>query len=132
MGSFTCGGNQCILHCKPPGIGKQLPTFQHEAPRPRFEPAATEVRGENSNHYTTEPPNRWCKQNIKSWDLTRIILTLDQSVGLEGYLLEYFIFVVNIILYCVFILSAISPYTTGLKVLYDPSDCTSTVQLPNY
>ena len=22
MGSFTGGGNQCILHCKPPGIGK--------------------------------------------------------------------------------------------------------------
>ena len=32
----------------------------------------------------------------------------------------------------VFILNAISPCTTGLKVLFDPSDCTSTVQLSNY
>ena len=28
--------------------------------------------------------------------------------------------------YYVFILSAISPYTTGLKALLNPSDCTST------
>ena len=53
-GSFTGGGNQCMLHCKPPGIGKSLPTFQHEAPGKRFEPAASEVGGENS---TTTPPS---------------------------------------------------------------------------
>ena len=35
-----------------------LPTFQHEAPSPRFEPAASEVGGKNSNRYTTEPPGR--------------------------------------------------------------------------
>ena len=38
------------------------------------------------------------------------------------------------IIFCivfVFILRAISPCTTGLKTLYDPSDCTSTVQLSN-
>ena len=35
-GLFTGGGNQCILYCKPPGIGKLLTTFQHE-----------EVGGEN-------------------------------------------------------------------------------------
>ena len=28
--------------------------------------------------------------------------------------------------YCVFILSAISPYTTGLKALFNQSDCTGT------
>ena len=32
----------------------------------------------------------------------------------------------------VFILRAISPCTTGLKALYDPFDCTSTVQLSIY
>ena len=26
----TGGGNQRILHCKPPDIGKYLPTFQHD------------------------------------------------------------------------------------------------------
>ena len=31
--------------------------YQHEAPGPRFEQAASEVEGENYNHYTTEPPN---------------------------------------------------------------------------
>ena len=31
-----------------------------------------------------------------------------------------------IILYCVFILIAMSPYTTGLKALLNPSDCTGT------
>ena len=30
------------------------------------------------------------------------------------------------VLYCVFILSAISPYITGLKVLFNQSDCTDT------
>ena len=54
-GQFTGGGNQCILHCKPLGIGKWLPTFKHEAPGLRFELAASAVGGENSNHYTTEP-----------------------------------------------------------------------------
>ena len=37
--------------------------------------------------------------------------------------------------YCiefVFFLSALSPCTSGLKPLHDPSDCTSTVQLSNY
>ena len=29
-----------------------------------------------------------------------------------------------IVLYCVFILSAISPYTTGLEALFNPFDCT--------
>ena len=29
--------------------------------------------------------------------------------------------------YYVFILSAISPYTTGLEALFNPSDCTGTV-----
>ena len=49
-GSFTGGGNQCILHCKPPGHRQvNYPTFQHEAPTsPRFKPAASEVEGENS------------------------------------------------------------------------------------
>ena len=42
------------MHYKPPGIGKQLPTFQHEAPGPRFKLAASEVGGENS---TTTPPS---------------------------------------------------------------------------
>ena len=32
----------------------------------------------------------------------------------------------GIVLYCVFILSAISPYTTGLKALFNPSDFTGT------
>ena len=32
----------------------------------------------------------------------------------------------------VFILGVISPCTTGLKALYNPSDCTSTVQLSRY
>ena len=32
----------------------------------------------------------------------------------------------------VFILSTISPLTTGLKALLDPFDCTNTVQLSNY
>ena len=32
----------------------------------------------------------------------------------------------------VFVLGTISPCTTGLKALNDPSDCTSTVQLSNY
>ena len=54
MGSLVGGGNKCILHCKPEGIGKKLPTFQHEAPGPRFELAVSEVGGENS---TTTPPN---------------------------------------------------------------------------
>ena len=31
-----------------------------------------------------------------------------------------------IVLYCVFILSAISPYTTGLKALFNQSNCTGT------
>ena len=35
-----------------------------------------------------------------------------------------------IIMYTVFILSAISPYTTALKVLFDQSDCTGTA--PNH
>ena len=30
--------------------------YQHEGPGPRFEPAASEVGGENSNRYSTEPP----------------------------------------------------------------------------
>ena len=29
-------------------------------------------------------------------------------------------------LYCVFILSTIFPYTTGVKALFNPSDCTGT------
>ena len=36
----------------------------------------------------------------------------------------------HIVLYCVFILSAISPYTTGLKALLNPSDCTGAA--PNH
>ena len=32
----------------------------------------------------------------------------------------------TLVLYCVFILSAISPYTTGLKALFNQSDCTGT------
>ena len=39
---------------------------------------------------------------------------------------------VVILLSCVYILSVISPCTKGLKALYDPSDCTSTVQLSSY
>ena len=39
---------------------------------------------------------------------------------------------INFIIVFVFILSAISLCTTGLKALYDPSDCTSTVQLSYY
>ena len=36
-------------------------------------------------------------------------------------------------IFCVvFILRAISPCTTGLRVLFDPSDCTSTAQLSGY
>ena len=35
-------------------------------------------------------------------------------------------------LYCVLLLSAISPCTTGLKALFDLSDCTSTTQLLSY
>ena len=31
-----------------------------------------------------------------------------------------------IVLYCVFILSAISPYTSRLKALFNQSDCTGT------
>ena len=34
--------------------------------------------------------------------------------------------VTAIVLYCVFILRAISPYTTGLKALFNQSDCTGT------
>ena len=36
-----------------------IPTFQHEAPGPRFEPAASEVGSENC--YTTEPPGGFVK-----------------------------------------------------------------------
>ena len=32
----------------------------------------------------------------------------------------------RIVLYCVFILSTVSPYTTGLKVLFNQSDYTGT------
>ena len=39
--------------------------YQHEAPGPRFEPAASEVGGDNSNRYTTEPP-KWYTEVIFS------------------------------------------------------------------
>ena len=35
-------------------------------------------------------------------------------------------------MYSVLILSAISPFTTGLKVLFGPGDCTSTVHFSSY
>ena len=35
-------------------------------------------------------------------------------------------YIIIIIYYYVFILRAISPYTTGLKVLFNQSDCTGT------
>ena len=43
---------------------------QHEAPGPRYEPAASEVGGKNSNHHSTKPPGYDTKnpcnfQNIK-------------------------------------------------------------------
>ena len=48
------------------------------------------------------------------------ILLLQKHITNEDYN------IIRIVLYCVFILSAISPYTTGLKALFNPSDCTDT------
>ena len=42
-----------------------LLTVQLEVPLPRFEPVASEVEGENSNLYTTEPPC-WYYKNCSS------------------------------------------------------------------
>ena len=42
------------------------------------------------------------------------------------YLIIIIIIIMCIYYYYVFILSAISPYTTGLKALFNQSDCTGT------
>ena len=46
------------------GSLEELPTFPHEVPGPRFEPATKEVEGEHSNHYTSEPPFLQLKQYL--------------------------------------------------------------------
>ena len=52
-------------------------------------------------------------------------LTSDSSLSVADIAFVFFFVFV-------FILSAISAYTTGLKALYDPFNCTSTVQLLSY
>ena len=56
--------------------------------------------------------------------------TRSKSCGYLRFLsvVYYTVKLIYIVLYCVFILSAISPYTTGLKGLFNQSDCTGTAQ----
>ena len=73
-----------ILHCKPLGIGKLLSTFQHEAPRLRFDPATSVTEGEHCNHYITEPPK------IKNED-TNIILVFSKNIVLLIFMGDIFV-----------------------------------------
>ena len=59
------------------------------------------------------------------YDLTLILLAFDKCLQ-TGKNVGKAVQVLNLSNCCVFILSAISPYTTGLKALFNPSDCTGT------
>ena len=54
--------------------------------------------------------------NHQAYEVRKCIVSIQQVVSL--YINSYY--------YYVFILSAISPYTTGLKALFNQFDCTGT------
>ena len=74
---------------------------------------------------------------LQSWPLPmKLILTMD----FYGFMVRKHRLIVHVcipklglsIILHIFILRAVSPCTTGLKALFDLSNCTSTAPLPSY
>ena len=62
--------------------------------------------------------NIYLKSKLKFFSVSRLDFDLVFNFNICMYVCMY--------VYCVFILSAISPYTTGLKALFNQSNCTGT------
>ena len=78
-----------------------------------------------------------CPEKIVGYEVTGCTRSMfanriSYCFDFKGEWLTILVFVFVCILQLIFILSAISPCTTGLKALYDPSYCTSTNQLSDY
>ena len=81
------------------------------------------VRSQSTMFFSCLVSQAFWRRNYYSFPRGASLVTFRNQV-LQQIIFHYFY-------YCVFTLSAISPYITGLKALFNPSNCSSNCHSPN-